>query len=246
VAVFAAGLGAGLINAVAGGGTLLSFPVLVWAGRAPIVANASNALALWPGSLASAIGLRRELRTVRPLLGLLLPPAIAGGALGGWLLLHTPARLFSALVPYLVLAATLLMALQRPLRRLGGRQKDDGGHRSAPVLVIGQLLVSIYGGYFGAGMGILMLAALGLYGLGDIHQRNALKNVTAAATNGVAGIYFALSGAIIWRDAAVLAAGAVAGGYLGAALGRRMRPAAAEVLVVAIGAAMTVALFVRR
>jgi uncharacterized membrane protein YfcA len=250
-AVFAAGIGAGVINAVAGGGTLLSFPVLVWAGRDPVIANATNALALWPGSLASAFGLRRELGQARPVLALMLPPAVVGAALGGWLLLRTPSRVFSSLVPYLVLAATVLMAAQRPLRRLGGGTPEvsvEGRPRraAAVALVLGQLVVSTYGGYFGAGMGILMLAALGLYGLGDIHQRNALKNVTAAATNGVAGAYFAASGAIAWSDALILAAGAVIGGYAGASVGRRMSRVAAELVVVAIGVAMTIALFVRR
>ena len=187
-AVFAAGLGAGLINAVAGGGTLLSFPVLVWAGRDPVVANATNALALWPGSLASALGLRRELGRAAPVLRLMLPPAVVGGALGGWLLLRTPSKVFSSIVPYLVLAATVLMAMQRPLRRLGGAKQEMSvdcppGRAAALGLVAGQLVVSVYGGYFGAGMGILMLAALGLYGLGDIHERNALKNVSATAIN---------------------------------------------------------------
>jgi uncharacterized membrane protein YfcA len=250
-AVFAAGVAAGVINAVAGGGTLLSFPVLVWAGRDPIIANATNALALWPGSLASALGLRRELRRASPVLALMLPPAVVGAALGGWLLLRTPSRVFSSLVPYLVLGATALMAAQHPLRRLTGGAAAASVESlprpgAALALVLGQLLVSIYGGYFGAGMGILMLAALGIYGLGDIHQRNALKNATAAATNGVAGIYFAASGAIAWRDALILATGAIIGGYGGASLGRRMSRTAAEVLVVVVGVAMTIALFVRR
>jgi uncharacterized membrane protein YfcA len=246
-AVFAAGVGAGIINAVAGGGTLLSFPVLVWAGRDPVVANATNALALWPGSLAGAFGLRRELAQVRPKLALLLPPALVGAALGGWLLLHTPVRVFASLVPYLVLAATVLMAVQRPLRRLATSEyAEHTGRAAAVALILGQLVVSLYGGYFGAGMGILMLAALGLYGIHDIHQRNALKNLLAAAINGVAGAYFAASGAIAWGDALALGAGAMLGGYAGARIGRRMSRAAAETLVVAIGAGMTIALFVRR
>jgi uncharacterized membrane protein YfcA len=143
------------------------------------------------------------------------------------------------------------MAAQGPLRRrIGGTgvtSVESAPRRATAVaLIVGQLVVSIYGGYFGAGMGILMLAALGLYGLGDIHERNALKNFTAAATNGVAGIYFAVSGAIAWRDALILASGAIIGGYGGASLGRRMSRTAAEVLVVIVGVVMTIALFVRR
>jgi uncharacterized membrane protein YfcA len=248
-AVFAAGAGAGVINAVAGGGTLLSFPVLIWAGRDPVVANATNALALWPGSLAGALGMRRELARSRPLLAVLLPPAIVGAAIGGWFLLRTPTRVFSALVPYLILAATVLMALQRPLRHLTGAAALAPDHppraTAAVALMLGQFAVAIYGGYFGAGMGILMLAALGLYGINDIHQRNALKNLLAAAINGVAGLYFAVSGAIAWRDALVLGLGAMVGGYAGGALGRKLTRAAAELLVVAIGVAMTAAMFLR-
>jgi uncharacterized membrane protein YfcA len=250
-AIFAAGVGAGMVNAVAGGGTLLSFPVLVWAGRDPIVANATNALALWPGALAGAVGFRRELAKAPRLLGLLLPPAIAGAAVGGWLLLRTPSRVFGELVPYLVLAATVLLALQRPLRQLVRAPAGDdspgdarGGWRAA-ALVAGQVAVSIYGGYFGAGIGILMLAALGLYGIADIHQRNGLKNVLGAVTNGVAGVYFAVSGAIAWADAVVLAAGAILGGYAGASLGRKLSRSVAEAVVVAIGVGMTIALFVK-
>jgi uncharacterized protein len=239
-----------MINAVAGGGTLLSFPVLVWAGRDPVVANATNALALWPSSLAGAFGLRRELAQASPLLALLLPPAVAGAAIGGWLLLRTPSRVFSSLVPYLVMVATALMAAQRPLRRLTGSHEVSALRiprwPAATALAAGQLVVAIYGGYFGAGMGILMLAALGLGGLGDIHQRNAVKNLVAAAINGVAGLYFAASGAIAWTDALLLAGGGILGGYAGASLGRRLSPTVAERVVVAIGAAMTIALFVRR
>jgi uncharacterized membrane protein YfcA len=249
LAIFAAGVGAGVINAVAGGGTLLSFPVLVWAGRDPIVANATNALALWPGSLASALGFRRELAGAPRLLTLLLlPPAVVGGVLGGWVLLRTPSRVFSHIVPYLVLGATALMAVQRPLRHLA-RVSDLEGDRPGPgraaARVAGQLAVSLYGGYFGAGIGILMLAALGLYGVGDIHQRNGLKNVVAAVTNGTAGVYFIAVGAIAWGDAIALAAGAMLGGYAGASLGRRLSRSVAEMVVVAVGAAMTAAMFLR-
>jgi uncharacterized membrane protein YfcA len=245
IAISAAGVGAGVINSVAGGGTMLSFPVLLWAGRDPIVANASNALALWSGSLAGAAGFRRELWNSRRLLALLVPPALVGGAAGGWLLLRTPSTVFSHIVPYLVALATLLMALQRPLKRWTATEAPPTRTRAA-ALIAGQLAVSFYGGYFGAGMGILMLAALGFYGVADIHARNGLKNILAALTNGVASIYFAIAGAINWRDAALLGVGSVLGGYAGASLGRKLRRETAERIVVIIGLAMTVALFVRR
>lgn len=246
--ILAAGVGAGTINAVAGGGTLISFPLLVWAGRDPVVANATNALALWPGALAGAVGFRREIAGATRLLPALIPAALLGGAAGGFLLLQTPSRLFASFVPFLVLFATLMVAAQRPLLAvLRGREprpEPAGGGRTA-ALFVGQLAVSIYGGYFGAAMGILMLAALGLYGLPDIHQRNGLKNVLGAVTNGVAGLYFAAAGAVDWADAGVLAVGAVVGGYGGAALGRRMSRRAAELLVLVIGLGATAALLAR-
>lgn len=249
LAIFAAGIGAGIVNSVAGGGTLLSFPVLLWLGRDPVIANATNALALWPGAMAGAYGFRRELAKAPRLLGLLLPAAVVGGVVGGWLLLRTGSRVFSEVVPYLVLAATLLLALQRPLRALARAPEFPDGQphvgSRAVGLVAGQLLVSIYGGYFGAGMGILMLATLGLYGIVDIHERNGLKNVLSAVINGVAGIYFAVSGAIDWTDAAILGVGAIVGGYAGASLGRKLSRNVAELVVVGIGVAMTVSLFVR-
>lgn len=253
LAILGAGFGAGVINAVAGGGTLLSFPVLVWAGRDPIVANATNALALWPGSLAGALGFRREMAQARGRLGLMLPSALVGGALGAALLLRTPTSVFSSLVPWLILGATVLMAVQRPLSAAMARRAPADAN--APVtatsgrtvgLILGQLAISVYGGYFGAGMGILMLAVLGLCGVSDIHERNGLKNVAATVINGIAGVYFALSGAIAWLDAAVLAAGAIAGGFAGAAGGKKLGRRGVEVLVVVIGLGMSVLLFVKR
>jgi uncharacterized protein len=242
IIIFVAGVAAGMINAVAGGGTLLSFPVLLWLGRDPIIANASNAVALWPGSLASALGFRRELRAAPRLLKVLLPPSLLGGGLGALLLLWTPSRLFAALVPYLILAATVLMAAKRPLAslrrpRADGPPSPPGPADSTLALALAQLAVSIYGGYFGAAMGIMMLAALGLAGVDDIHQRNGLKNVASALINGTAGVVFVVRGAVDWRDAGVLAAGAMVGGFSGASLGRRLPPRVAETVVVVIGLA---------
>lgn len=247
MAIFGAGLAAGLVNAVAGGGTLLSFPLLLWLGRDPIVANATNAVALWPGSLAGAYGFRRELAGARPLLRALVPPSIAGGALGAVLLLVTPARLFSTLVPYLILLATVLIALKRPLLPALRRQRAGLPDRHALLgLGLGQFVVAIYGGYFGAAMGIMMLASLGLAGLDDIHQRNGLKNVLSTVINGLAGVVFVLGGAVVWSDAVVLALGAVVGGLAGAAFGRRLSARSAETLVVIIGLIATGAQLMRR
>jgi uncharacterized membrane protein YfcA len=274
IVIFAAGVAAGMINAVAGGGTLLSFPVLLWLGRDPIVANASNAVALWPGSLASALGFRRELRAAPRLLKVLLPPSLLGGGLGAMLLLWTPTRLFTALIPYLILAATVVMAAKRPLASLRRRRPAgtdapaDAGDPSVArnaagagtgvgagaaagadgtlALALAQLAVSIYGGYFGAAMGIMMLAALGLAGVDDIHQRNGLKNVASALINATAGVVFIARGAVDWRDAGVLAAGAMVGGFTGASLGRRLPARAAETAVMVIGLLAAGAQLLRR
>jgi uncharacterized membrane protein YfcA len=246
--IFATGVFAGAINAVAGGGTLLTFPMLMWLGRDPILANATNALALWPGSLAGAYALRREAYAARAILKMLLPIGVVGSFIGGVLLLATPTRVFSEIVPFLVLLATLLLAVQKPLReRLAQRAATASTpptQRSAYVLAFAQLLVSIYGGYFGAAAGILMLAAYGLFGITDIHQRNGIKNLLATVNNGVASVYFIARGAIDWRDAAVLSASAVLGGYLGGAYSRRLSQRAVELLVIAIGciAALVLAL----
>jgi len=245
--IFAAGTGAGMVNAIAGGGTLLSFPVLLWLGRDPIVANATNAIALFPGSLASAFAFRREIGQARKLLALLLPPSVVGGIAGAVLLLMTPSRVFSSLIPYLILMATALIALKGPLERLFRRAtNDDSTPRTHGLtLVAGQLLVGVYGGYFGAAMGIMMLAAYGLAGIGDIHQRNGLKTVSATVINGIAGVVFVFSGVVAWKDAALLSAGAVIGGYVGAAVGRRMKARVIEILIVLIGLSATALQFVR-
>ena len=246
LAIFLGGLCAGLMNAVAGGGTLVSYPILLWVGRDPIVANATNALALWPGSLAGAWGFRREIVRLPRLLKSLVPAAILGGLLGGWLLLATPSRVFSAFVPYLILFATVLLAAKSVLARLGGKPRAGhaGGH--ALGLFVAQLAVSVYGGYFGAGMGILMLAALGLYGLSDFHERNAMKNLLAATTNGAASIFFTAAGAIRWGDGLVLGIGAIAGGLLGAAVGRRLSSRTLERAAIVVGVVATVSLILRR
>ena len=246
LAIFLGGLCAGIMNAVAGGGTLVSYPILLWVGRDPIIANATNALALWPGSLAGAWGFRREIVRLPRLLKLLVPAAILGGLAGGWLLLATPSKVFSAFVPYLILFATAVLAAKSVLTRLG--HKPAAGHAGvhAMFLFVVQLLVSVYGGYFGAGMGILMLAALGLYGVSEFHERNALKNLLAATTNGVASIFFTAAGAIRWGDGLVLGAGAVVGGLVGAAVGRRLSSRTLEMAAIVVGLVATASLILGR
>ncbi len=246
---FAPWFAAGAVNSIAGGGTLLSFPTLIWLGRDPIVANATNAIALWPGSLAAMLGFRRELASAhRPALWL-TAPSIVGGALGAALLLHTPSKVFGALVPYLILFATALFAAQRPITRALGPRTLHGASRHSWLLAAGfQLLVATYGGYFGAGMGIVMLAALALLGLADIHEANALKNLFAVCINGIAAALFVAGSAIDWPDAALMATGAIAGGFFGAELGRRLGREFVHRAVVTIGlaAALSMLLVLRR
>lgn len=246
--IFFAGVAAGAINAIAGGGTLISFPALLWIGRDAIVANATNTVAIWPGSLAGAFGFRRELATARRWLALLIVPSIAGGALGAWLLLRTPTSTFERLVPFLILGATILLALQETVtRRLGlvAKSHENPGAGWMTFVLIFQFIVGVYGGYFGAGMGILMLAALGLIGMTDMHQMNGVKNVLAVFINGIAAIYFAASSAVAWSDVLVMMAGTILGGYLGARVARRFGRGFVRTAVVVIGVVMSVALFLR-
>jgi uncharacterized protein len=239
---------AGIINAIAGGGTLVSFPTLIWLGRDPIVANATNTVAIWPASLAAAYGFRQELSTVRRWLLLLIVPSLAGGALGSWLLLRTPVSTFERIVPFLILAATLLLAVQEMITaRLGTLARAHENPTAGWVIFVFvfQFIVGTYGGYFGAGMGILMLAALGLIGLTDLHQMNGLKNILAICINGVAAVYFIFAGAVMWRDALIMAVGSIAGGLLGARMARRLGRKFVRAAVVVIGIVMTVALFLK-
>src|SRR5947208_5233397 len=246
--ILIAAFAAGAINAIAGGGTLLSFPALVWIGRNPIMANATNSVALWPGSLSAMFGFRHDLARVRRWLLLLTIPSVAGGALGAVLLLHTSEKTFARLVPFLILGATLLLAAQELISRKLNLIAKAHERPTAGWLVFVftfQLLVGLYGGYFGAGMGILMLAALGLIGLTDLHEMNGLKNLLAVCINGIAAIYFAISGAVLWVDAVVMAIAAIAGGFLGAKLAKRLGRGFVRGAVVAIGLTMTIALFLK-
>ncbi len=247
VVVFGAGVAAGLVNSVAGGGTLLSFPTLVWIGRDPIVANVTNSVALSPGSLASAIGFRRELRGAERLLAILTVPSILGAIAGAALLLHTPSSTFAVIVPWLVLFATLLFAAQglvtRALRHRGHAHPD--AHPSTAWLAGAsafQFCVAVYGGYFGAGIGIIMLAALGLLGISDILRMNGLKNAFAFCINAVAAVYFALHGGVSWADAIVLGVGGILGGYVGAGVARRVGRGVVRRAVIVIGLAMAASL----
>ncbi len=238
LAAVAAALG-GAINSIAGGGTLLTFPVIVALGVSPLTANVTNTMSLWPGALGSVWGYRSHLAGVRPLVPAMGIASLLGAIVGAWLLLTTGNRRFEQIVPFLVLGATGLFIAQGPIGRwLGARASAGAGGTPMRVSVgflLGQMLVAVYGGYFGAGIGILMLAALGLIGLTDIHQMNALKIFAALVTNVVAAVIFAASGAIDWPLAGAMAAGSLLGGYGGARLAQRVGRVWVRRAVAAIG-----------
>ena len=234
---------AGAINSVAGGGSLVSFPTLIWLGVPSISANATNTVALVPGSLASVLGYRRELRGADTRVLALAVPSLIGGIIGSVLLYHTPADLFDRLVPILILFATILFMVQEPLqRRFNLTAVHDARSHWLSWTMFFQLMVGIYGGYFGAGIGILMLAVFSLMGHIDIHQMNGLKNILAAIINGIAAAYFIWVGIVVWPDALVMAAGAVVGAIAGTGLARRLGRTAVRRIVVVIGFVMALSL----
>ena len=235
--LFAAAFAAGMINSVAGGGTLLTFPALIWVGLDAKAANATSTVALWPGLMGGLWGFRREMEENRPLLLRLGLTSVAGGAVGAALLILTPAPTFARLVPFLILFATVLFMLQEPVTRLLHLSTTPTDPRRGwwAGAIIFQFCSAIYGGYFGAGNGILMLAAMGLLGITDIHRANGLKNYLGLCLNSAAVLGFALTGLVTWSVALLMAVGAVAGGYYGASAARRIGRTAIRRVVVLIG-----------
>lgn len=231
----AAALAAGAVNSVAGGGTLLTFPTLI-AILGPVAANATSTVALLPGSVSAGLGYRAELGRARRHLLLLWPPSLAGGIVGSLLLIRLPEQVFARAVPWLLVTASVLLLLQPTLKRWLGEHAQARPRRLTVLgVIVFQLLVGVYGGYFGAGIGILMLSSLAFTGLSDIHEMNAVKNVLAATMNGVSALIFALAGVVVWKYAALMAVTAVIGGYAGARVARRLQPELVRAIVVAIG-----------
>jgi len=224
VAMLCAAFAAGVINAIAGGGTLLTFPVLIWLGLDPKVANGTSTVALWPGLFGGLFGYRKELENSSTILFRLGSVSIIGGALGAWLLIWTPSRVFASLVPFLILFATILFMFHGEINkrlRLGSLDEKQMGLWWTGAIVF-QLFSAMYGGYFGAGNGILMLAAMGLLGLHDINRANGIKNFLGICINSIAVLSFALAGLVVWEDALVMACGALVGGYFGASMAKRV------------------------
>jgi len=231
---------AGAVNAVAGGGTLLTFPSLLTL-LSPVSANATSTMALFPGSLAGAWGYRKELAVAKHHLVRLLPPSLLGGIIGSLLVIRLPEKVFANLVPWLLIAASSLLMLQRPVMRwLGTHPSAEPTPRTVGVIVFFQFLVGIYGGYFGAGIGILMLSSLAFMGIENIHEMNAVKNILAASMNGVTLVIFAYSGVIVWKYAAIMAVMTIAGGYAGARIARKTKPEYVRAFVIFIGFAVAI------
>ncbi len=243
---------AGAINAIAGGGTLIAFPAIVGLGVTPLVANATTTVALWPGSVGSMWGYRHELAGARSWALRFALPSLLGGATGALLLLRTSADRFERVVPYLVLAATLLFMAQGPIARRLGRKTGDTAMTNADLppppfgYLVYQFFVGVYGGYFGAGIGILMLAVLGAMGLTNIHQMNGLKNLGALVINAVAAALFAVSGIVRWPIAIAMAVGGLLGGYCGAVLAQRVPQIWVRRAITGVGLMAFVWLLVRR
>lgn len=232
VFVTAAAATAGLMNAVAGGGTLLSFPSLIAAGLSPVTANATSTVALWPGQISSVWAYRRHLAEERRRALVLAVPSVLGGGIGSVLLLALPERSFAAIVPWLILLACVLLAVQEPIKRaVAGRFHD--AHPVAHWII--QLLISIYGGYFGAGIGILMMAAMGILIPSSMQHANALKILFALLTNGIACVLFTAFGKVVFGVALLMMAASLVGGYVGAHVAQRLPPAGMRAFAIAVG-----------
>ena len=223
VLLFFASILAGAMNSVAGGGTFFTFPMLLFTGMPPIAANATNTMALWPGSIASVGAYRKELAASKALLPTLIIISFIGGLAGALILLATPEQTFKELIPWLLLVATLLFTFSPKITAYLRRHSPDSITPRGKMLGwCGQMVIAIYGGYFGGGIGILMLSMLSLMGLKDIHQMNGLKTLLATVMNGIAVVTFVIAGTIVWPQAILMMVGAIIGGYGGARLARRI------------------------
>ena len=259
--LFLAAFVGGALNAVAGGGSFIGLPALIFAGVPAVSANATNTLALWPASASSAWAYRREVSATRSWIVSLGGASLAGGIIGGFLLLRTSDAAFVRLLPWLLLVAAVTFSFGGVIQHLVGEasqhpagaasqhpagvasQHSRGATRLAVLFL--QFAISIYGGYFGGGMGIMMLATLTIAGMSDIHQMNAVKSVLAVIINGVALAEFVALGAIAWAPGAIMVAGGIAGGYVGAATARQVDPRYVRNLIMLVAWGMTVYFFIR-
>ncbi|MFY0682230.1 MAG: sulfite exporter TauE/SafE family protein [Thalassovita sp.] len=240
--IICAGFGAGVVNALAGGGTFLTFPALVFIGIPPVAANATSAVAVFPGYLASVFGFRDEISSV-PKASLLRASILAliGGLVGGLLLLVSSNEIFAVLVPFLLLAATLAFAFQKPIQRW----MQGSALKATPYGTFGLLAVSIYGGYFNGGLGIVLLALFALWGMDNLNQMNGLKNWLSFMISAISVATFAVAGIVAWPQALVMAVAAIAGGFVGARLARRLPKQVVRGAIIVIGLGMSLVFFGR-
>jgi uncharacterized membrane protein YfcA len=244
IVIAIAGAGAGTINTVVGSGTLITFPVLLAFGYAPVTANVSNTIGLVPGSVSGSVGYRRELAGQRERALRLGAMSVLGGITGAVLLLVLPASAFKDVVPVFIALALVLTVLQPRLNRRLAEHVAAHEGRESPFTPVAVYITGVYGGYFGAGQGILLLAIFGVLLPQSLHRSNALKNVLAGTVNGVAGIYFIFAAHVDWGPAAIIAATSVVGAQIGARYGRRLHPDALRALIVVVGVAAIVDLLV--
>jgi uncharacterized membrane protein YfcA len=243
ILLFTAAVLAGIMNSVAGGGSFISFPALIFTGVPPIPANATNTVAVWPGSVASVASYRKRLPKSARVMAPLITISIIGGVLGAVVLLHTPQATFMRMVPYLFGIATLLFAFGKRLTQKFGQVVKRTGPPSWPILVgliLVQFLIALYGGFFGGGMGILMLAMLEMIHIEDIHAMNGLKALLGSAINGAAMVTFIAARQVEWPQAILMIVGAILGGYGGAHFAQKLDPRWVRAAVICVGAGMTV------
>ena len=243
VFLFCAGALGGALNAVAGGGSFIAFPALLFSGVAPIAANATNTVALWVGVTASSGAYRKHFDISRRVMVPLIVTSLFGGIAGAYLLLHTPAQTFLRVLPWLMLGATLLFIFGGKLARSRNGLAHDISTSALASASLFELVVAVYGGYFGGGVGILNLAMLAVIGMTDIHAMNALKAVLGGVINGVAVVTFIVAGAVVWKQGTVMILGALFGGYFGAHYAQKLPPAWIRAFVIAVGTGMSLYFF---
>ncbi len=245
--VMASALAAGFVNALAGGGTLISFPALIAVGLPAVAANVTNTVALVPGYLGATFAQSKDLRDQRTRLIYLVPAAVIGGLVGGILLLNTGEKLFRELVPFLILLASLLLAASDWVRGWLNRQSKDPvtAARSAALAALPVGLAAIYGGYFGAGLSVIVLAVLGITLNDNLTKLNALKQAISFSVNVAAAVFFVFSGKVDWLVALVMAVSALVGGMLGGRVAGRVKPSTLRWVVVVIGIAISIIYFIR-
>jgi len=251
IILFFAGVIAGALNAVAGGGSFISFPLMMFTGVPPVEANASNTVALWPGLATSVASYSRHLQVPRRLLVPLVLTSVLGGLAGALLLVKTPQRTFLHLIPWLLLGATLLFMFGNRLRAMAGKTDNTTAVENTSWLAISlacllQLAVGTYGGYFGAGIGFVMLGMMTLLGMRDIHAMNVLRITLAAVINGVAVVTFIATGAVFWGQCVMMMAGALLGGWFGAQYAQKADPRKVRWFIIALGLGLSAYFFIQQ